>query len=275
MYAEQRYQRRLTDHESPVASVFPPARDRAPGTVGGWRLGESLPFRLVVARSPEQIDQAVDVRRAAYAIHMPEFAEYFRSPEPEDYEPGSLVLLALSKVAGEPIGTLRIGSNLHGPTEFEKHLDLPQQFVGQPCAYLSRLGVRRGQHSNEVKLALFKAMHRYCLATQLRFLLIAGVPPRDRWYDRLGFADIREEGRMFELPSCYGRPARVQWAEVARFESMWRESNHPLYDFMFKSFFPDIEVFSSVSSMWSRPRRPRVDAAAPAPLQDSFGLAVI
>ncbi len=273
MFAEQRYRRRLTDDQLPVVSADP--RSHASEPPPRWRIGTELPFRLVLARNPEQLAQAIAVRRAAYAVHMPEFEKHFQAPEAEDYEAGSRVLLALSKDTDKAIGTLRIGTNLHGPTEFERHLDLPSQFVGQPCAYLSRLGVLRGRHSNEVKLALFKAMHRYCLAAQIRYLLIAGVPPRDRWYERLGFVDIMEKGQLFALPSCYGRPARVQWAEVARFESMWRESNHPLYDFMFKSFFPDIEVFSSVSSMWSRPRRRRGDADPVAPLQDSFGLAVI
>jgi len=44
-------------------------------------------------------------------------------------------------------------------------------------------------------------------------------------------------------------------AEVISAERRWKESHNPLYEFMFSSYHPDIEIFSSVSGTWSQARK--------------------
>ncbi len=59
---------------------------------------------------------------------------------------------------------------------------------------------------------------------------------------------------MFILPSSHGIPGRMMSFEVATAERRWREAGHPLYDFMFVQYTPDIDVFSSLSGAWVQPR---------------------
>jgi len=52
-------------------------------------------------------------------------------------------------------------------------------------------------------------------------------------------------------------PHRILAFEVFTAERRWHQLSHPLYVFMGQRFHPDIEIFSSVSNMWARPRSRR------------------
>ena len=69
---------------------------------------ERLPFTVSVVRSDEELDKAVSMRHSAYARHVPDLADRLKAPEPCDYDGGSVVLLAESKLDGSPLGTMRI-----------------------------------------------------------------------------------------------------------------------------------------------------------------------
>ncbi|MCC6954585.1 MAG: hypothetical protein IT290_10745 [Deltaproteobacteria bacterium] len=219
-------------------------------------LGLALPFRVRLVRTEEQLARAVSIRQVAYNRHLPGLAQELLRPEREDFEPGTVILLAESKLDGSALGTLRIQTNLSKSTEFEDFLPLPKKYQGKALAHIARLGVAAGKSTSLIKLALFKAMHRFCLANQISYLMVVGAPPRDRWYDQLGFEDIFEHGQLFLLPSSHGIPGRMMSFEVATAERRWRESSHPLYDFMFVQYTPDIDVFSSLSGAWVKPRAP-------------------
>jgi hypothetical protein len=106
-----------------------------------------------------------------------------------------------------------------------------------------------------VKGALIKAMYRYCLAKQVEWALIGARAPLDAEYIELGFQDVFADQLPRPLRSARGLPHRILAAEVVSAERRAFLANHPLYNFMFRSFHPDIEVFSSVSNMWSQPRK--------------------
>ena len=55
---------------------------------------ELLPFTLRVVRSQESLEKAVHIRHAAYARHLPEFAQTLKEPEAADFAPGVVLLLA-------------------------------------------------------------------------------------------------------------------------------------------------------------------------------------
>ncbi len=230
---------------------------------------------MVLARTEEQLARAISVRWQAYDRHLPEVARELHKPEREDYEPGSIVLLAESKADGTPLGTLRIQTNLWKQVEFEEYLPLPAKYRGQVLAHIARLGITKGKSATLVKLALFKAMHRYCLANQVAYLLVVGVPPRDRWYDQLSFSDIFDEKQLFLVPSSHGFPGRMMSFEVASAERRWRESNHPLYNFMFREFTRDIEVFSSLAGSWVTPRSQEACSREPHESMFNIGLLAV
>lgn len=221
-----------------------------------------LPFTVRLVRTHDQLARAVNVRAAAYAKRLPSIACTLGNAEREDDEPGSIVLLAESKETQAPVGTLRIHTNLHGPTEFERELTLPREFEGHSIAHVSRLGVISRRFGGQVKLALFKALYRYCLARQIEWILVTGIPPRDRDYVSLKFTDVFPDGRMVTLPSSMGIPARLLAFNVRTAEQRWREAGHQLYDFMCNQIHDDIRIFDSVSGAWSNNRAKKRNSAS-------------
>lgn len=221
-----------------------------------------LPFTIRLVRTDDQLARAVKVRTTSYSRRLPSLARVLRNAEPEDGEQGSIVLLAESKETGAPVGTLRIHTNIHCPTEFERELTLPKQFDGQSIAHVSRLGVVSGKSSTQVKFALFKALYRYCLARQIEWIMVTGIPPRDRDYVDLQFTTVFADDRMVKLPSSMGIPARLLAFNVRTAEQRWRETDHHLYDFMCNQIHEDIRIFDSVSGAWANSRAKRLDSTS-------------
>lgn len=230
--------------------------------VGRRATQRSLPFRIRLVRTYEHLVRAVQVRRDAYARHLPALADILAEAERSDCTANSVVLLAESKADGEAIGTMRIATNLDAPIEFEAALDLPACFRGTTIAQVARLGVRNCTDAALVKLALFKALHRYCLALQIEWMMVGAHPPLDRLYQQLRFIDVFNPEDRFRIPSAPAYDVRVMAFAVESAERTWREADHPLYDFMFAEYCPDIEIFNSVSSMWARPRRTEQEPTA-------------
>lgn len=220
--------------------------------------GEELPFRVRVVRTERQLQKAIKVRADAYARHTPAFADTLRSVEEDDKSPSSLIFLCESKITGDAVGTLRIHTNFDAPTYLERVLELPEFLRSTGIAYVTRLAVVNGTNGTFVKLAMFKALHRYCFATQISWLLAVARQPVDRDLTRLGFKDLLEPGDKLYRPEDFGNvDVRPLCFSVLKAEHNWRLARHPLYDFMALKTHPDIEVFSSVSSAWATPRRMR------------------
>ncbi len=215
----------------------------------------TLPFSIHIVRNEDQLVRAVNIRAEAYERHWPNLYGQLKSPEAQDRDPNSLIFLAESKSNGQPVGTMRVDTNLTSELPPGASAELPLEMKGQTIAYVTRLGVKQGATGSVVKLALFKSLHRYCLAKQLSWILVGIRPPGDRDYVRLGFADINNEGATVPIGSSGGIPVRLMAFEVISAERRWKEKSHQLYKFMFLDFHPDIEIFSSVSGMWTRPRK--------------------
>lgn len=236
---------------------------------------ELLPFRVRIVRNEEQLSKAVDIRAEAYERHWPSLSLRLQRPEEQDRNPNSLIFLAESKESSSPMGTMRVDTNLVTPLQVARDIELPAAIGRRTMAYVTRLGVKQGSLGSLVKLALFKSLHRYCLAKQLAWLIVGVKPPNDRDYVRLGFTDIFEEGALTPITSSGGVPVRLMSFEVISAERRWYESSHPLYKFMFADYHPDIEVFSSVSGMWSRPRQNTPRFTESVPIFDELGLPLI
>src|SRR5262245_9616437 len=87
---------------------------------------EHLPFTVKVVHNNQELEKAVGVRHAAYARHVPVMAEKLRVPEATDYEDGSVVLLAESKLDGSAMGTMRIATNRHKALSIQQSVELPE-----------------------------------------------------------------------------------------------------------------------------------------------------
>lgn len=234
-----------------------------------------LPFIIRLARTQDHLAKAVSVRWQAYSRTLPELSLELREPEAADLADSSVVLLAESKATGLPIGSLRIETNFDGPHYLSRFFTLPSEFTGKPIAWVTRLAVQSGTTGQTAKLALFKAMYMYCLAFQIAWITVGSVPPLDKQYLRLGFRPIFPNGKLVPMPSNNSIPQRMLALNVLDAEREWRCQKHPFYKFIVRDYCPDIQIFSSLSGYWSRPR-----TDAPPPLQSrsmesSFGYTIV
>ena len=236
----------------------PPLNEAAPAA----HAGVTLPFTINIVRTEEHLEKAVSIRAESYGRHHPEVATLLRTAEAADRSAFSLVLIAESKEDGAALGTLRIETNANGPLPAEELIPSDNPCSGRTIAFVTRLAVAAGKESSLVKLALFKALHRYCLACQVDWILVTAKPPMDRQYKRLGFTDIFDEDTYIPISWSGNIPMRIMTLEVIACERTWRKNEHPLYQFMFVDYCPDIKIFKSVSGIWNTPR---IQSTLPSP----------
>jgi len=230
-----------------------------------------LPFVIRIVRTEEHLRKAVDVRAETYKKHHPELADSLTSPEKADREPFSLVLLAESKLDGQPVGTMRIETNVSTPLAIEDLLPSNSEFKTRTLAFVTRSGVRKCDDSQLIKIALFKALHRYCLACQIDSMIVTAKPPMDKQYVKLGFMDVFDSKTLIPIPWSGDIRTRVLYLNAFDAEKQWRDANHPLYDFMIRDFCPDIQIFSSVSGIWGRARQSPSSPPSKKALDEVFG----
>ena len=238
-------------------SITEKKRSSSSSASGYARSEKQLPFRVRIVRNEDQLNKAIYIRAEAYERHWPNLYLQLQSPEEQDRNPNSLIFLAELKSDSSPVGTMRVDTNLVSPLPITTSVDLPKYIAERPIAYVTRLGVKQGSIGTLVKMALFKSLHRYCLAKQIATMLVGIRPPGDRDYVRLGFTDVFSEDELVPIFSSGGVPVRLMSFDVVSAERRWNETSHPLYTFMCNDYHPDIEVFSSVSGMWTQPRKSR------------------
>jgi len=211
---------------------------------------ERLAFTVRLVRSRADLDKAVTIRHAAYARHMPEFAEKLRQAEALDTEPGVVVLLAESKLDGTPLGTLRIQSNAHMPLKVEQSVTLPRWLRDRPLAEVSRLGIVGGTTGRLVKTVLIKAAFQYCEQDGIEWAIVAARAPLDRDYDRLMFEDLFPEQGFIPMRHGANIPHRVLGFEIDTGHQRWSEANHPLLNFFSYTHHPDIDIRPMREPQW-------------------------
>ncbi|MCX7230855.1 MAG: hypothetical protein NTW15_17975 [Burkholderiales bacterium] len=234
-----------------------------------------LSFRVRIVRTEEHLTKAVQIRASSYGRHHPEVAELLQSPEDADRAAFALILLAESKVDGSALGTMRIETNTHGPLPIEGLLPSDSPYAAQTMAFVTRLAVRAGADATLVKLAIFKALHRYCLACQIDWIIVTARPPMDRQYLRLGFVDVYDSDTLLPISWSENIPMRLMALETISCEREWRRIGHPLYAFMFNDYTPDIEIFNSVSGVWARPRNRIANVPDEAQIDQMLGIPLV
>jgi len=202
---------------------------------------ERLPFTIKVASRPGDLDKAVEMRRAAYRRHLPEFAENM-GVETLDTAPGTAVLLAQSRLDGGPLGTMRVQTNAYGPLAVEQSVRLPEWLAGARLAEATRLGVERGPIGRSVKVALCKAYYLYCVQNGIDWMLITARSPLDREYEAMLFDDVYGQKEFLPMAHVGGLPHRVMAKPVALVRQRWTKVNHPFLGFFFDTDHPDIDV---------------------------------
>jgi hypothetical protein len=203
---------------------------------------ELMPFTIRIARSEGEIEKAVRVRHAAYSRHVPTFAERLKSAEEYDYDQGSIVLLAESKLDGSPLGTMRIQTNRYQRLALEGTVALPDWLQGRSLAEATRLGVSEGKMGRVVKAMLFKAYFFYCLATDVDWMVICARSPLDRQYDALLFQDVYPDQGFIPMDHIGGIAHRLMAFEMKTAYDRWLNAGHPLFNFFCRTIHPDIQL---------------------------------
>lgn len=203
---------------------------------------QRLPFTIRVARSERQIRQAVAVRHAAYARHVPALAERLRAPEPLDRDAGAAVLLAEAKLDGAALGTMRIETNDARPLAIEQSIALPAWLRRRRLAEATRLGVGTGGIGRVVKVLLFKAFYQYCLHSGIDWMVIGARSPLDRQYESLLFRDVFPGRGFVPLAHAASIPHRILAFDMQTAQARWCEASHPLYALFCNTEHPDIDL---------------------------------
>lgn len=218
---------------------------------------ESLPFTIRVVQNSDDLRKAVRIRHAAYMRHVPDFAQNLAGPESDDVEDGVVVLLAESKLDGTAVGTMRIQTNLFQPLKLEKTLVLPERYAGQRLAEATRLGVAQERVGRIVTTALFKAFYLYCQQHSIDHMVITARAPVDRQYDRLMFTDVYPDVGYMPCEHVGNIPHRIMSLKVQDVHPLWKQAQHPLFNFFFNTYHQDINVTDV--SIYKAKRLPRMD----------------
>ena len=203
---------------------------------------ERLPFTIRIARSERELADAVSIRHAAYSRHVPALGELLRRPEPSDRDADTVVLLAESRLDGEPLGTMRIQVNGRRRLAIEQSVALPAWLRKRRLAEPTRLGVCTGRMGRVVKTMLFKALYQYCRRSGVDWMVIGARSPLDRQYEALLFQDVFPGSGFVPLAHAGNIPHRVLAFEMATADARWREAEHPLYGLFCRTHHPDIDL---------------------------------
>jgi hypothetical protein len=209
---------------------------------------ESLSFTLRPVEDYDDLLLACRVRAEAYGRKDPAYLRSMAQPDAIDTSPWTAVFLCEDKTTGNAVGTMRIQSTTRGQThlEIEKYVVPPPELEVHGRAEISRLASVIGADPF-VRLALWKASYLYCMAIQVRWLML-GVrkPALIRAYEKMGAKDIFDDRRTVPLGHGGNLPHRIFALDIGSCERNWRQGNHPMLNFMVGTVHPDITVVPSV-----------------------------
>jgi len=161
-------------------------------------------------------------------------------------------VLCIDKASGSAVGTAHFQTNAGGPLLIEHSVSLPEAMRSDTRAEITRLSAIAGADPL-VKLSLMKASYLFCMATQIRWMVIgARNEALVRQYRMLGFKDVFDDDRMVPLRHAGRLDHRVLAFTVIAAERTWREPRHQLYEFIFETSHPDIQLFSKEPALPGR-----------------------
>lgn len=189
-------------------------------------------YAIELAAAEQDFRDACLVRAAAYGHHDPDMGTSLGQVEKLDTAAGTAVFLCRDRASGACLGTTRIQTSSFCPLTLEAGLPLPGWLRARPRAQISRLAVVPGAGA-VVKLLLMRACYQYCLATQVRQMVIgARSAALIRNYRSLGFTDVFEPGCWVPLASGGGLPHQILTLDVAGARDIWLATRNRLLGFM-------------------------------------------
>ncbi len=229
-------------------------------------LSERLPFRVKIATADE-LTAVARLRAAAYGKHLPALATRLLQPEAADFELGNEVFVAVSKLDGSMLGTIRTHSNLFKPLPLEASMDLPAHFQGRRLIEATRLSVLGNLQASLVRNALFKTFFHYCLSQKADWMLAAGRRPVDRLYDTMLWRDVDGVGKLYPMAHAAGVPHRVMCHGACRGRADLACGRSPAVPLCLPDRAPGPGLCGRAAPWmrWCRPSIPRAVLPTPSP----------
>lgn len=159
-----------------------------------------------------------------------------------DRQPGAFSLIGYSS-AGQPLATLRVQDGRICPLELGDRINLAGLLHDRelPCAQIARLTAAKAAGSVDVMFGMFKAVWRWCLAVELRTIVIATPAWSRPIYEFMFFTDRGATGR-FRHELAGGAEHATMTLSVSNAESIWRSGDHPLSTQFFDIEHDDLRV---------------------------------
>jgi hypothetical protein len=213
-----------------------------PNSSNSDHITEALPFVIRSVRDEAELAKAVAIRRSAYGRHVPELAARFTAPEPSDLDGSSRVLVALAKLDGMPLGSMRYRTNQYQPLDLEQSVTLPAVLRNRVLTEATRLAVSQAAVGRVVKAMLMKAMYLQCEAGGIQTMVVTARHPMDRFYHWLLFEDVYPGGDFIPMKHVGMIPHRVMACDVVETKRRWQAVDHPWYSLFFEMHHPDIDL---------------------------------
>lgn len=205
---------------------------------------ELLNFCVRVVDNEFDLVRVRKLRSVAYGHHLPLLAAQFGAEDPLDMDPDVIIFCAEDKATGELVGSCRIQVNRQRPLQIHTCIEEPPHLRGKLVSEITRLVVHPAYGDRLVRMALVKACHLHNIAMQVCGIYAGSRPALLRQYRALGFSDLFGDQREVPLSYASGIPHRILWLDSVSAEADWTAMKHPFHTFVFRTWHPDIMIFS-------------------------------
>jgi hypothetical protein len=206
-----------------------------------------LPFSIALSRKGETSDRLFATRLRSYGRHDDplQSSAHFRKHLTDDQ---AVLISAECKVSGECLGSVRVESNVKEPFYFEGEITTAELSTRASAVCISRLNVTNGAQGRLARAAICKALYLYSHALQCEYMYAFVDKPRARLYTSLGFEPAIESNPSLELNCHDGLAYHLYRSPVDEAMARLPSLNSQMFEFIFKTFHPDIKVFSAIGS---------------------------
>ena len=219
----------------------------------GIEARETLPFRVRLVDSTQDLIRAVEIRASAFARHVPSLGASLSEPEADDHRPDVLLLIVERKADGRVLGTMRLQPNTFRPLRVEGEARLPFAYQDARLFEFMRLGVENGIAGRMVMAALCKAGYEISFTAGFDYIFAVGRRSTSEMYRSMHFDDVFA-GATVPISYAEGRLHSIFALPVSDADRRWRSSNHSLYSFMARTEHPDIQIdYDRVLSAFGQP----------------------
>jgi hypothetical protein len=174
-------------------------------------------FRFSVCETPEEVAEALEVRRQVYCL-----GAGYRIPCPDEYDHRSWILRAEDVATGKCVGTMRLTPRFAGPFECEEYFDLPRELCGSGGIEISRFAIlpeyRRGSTMvPTVAFGLFRLCYEFVLAIGSTHQVVCSKPDRTWTYTQMGFEATGDAAAYGKLDGALHELLTVRFSEATEF----------------------------------------------------------